>query len=518
MAKRHGTLLFTLAPAAAATAPGTLISNLRQHREVPMRKKHFARSLLGSFAIVAGLLFPMEADAQERVDFRFIGDNLLGRPSLTIGSLTVTGSDVVTYLENLGLGIGTAGSFFAAIQPGETVSLSFASPASNVTIDLCNGNSLPVLLTLRDASGASLGQATAQMNSGEVCLDISAEFNAAPVSRVDITIDTENVPPEANCPVCFFSLAVVTFEDGDSDNDGVSDDLDNCPNVANPDQADADGDGVGDACEADRDGDGVSDDDDNCPLVPNDDQLDTDGDGLGDACDQANDGDGDGVDDDVDNCPLDPNPGQEDADGDGVGDACDPDRDGDGVDDTADNCPFQPNADQLDTDGDGAGDACDADDDNDNVDDAGDNCPDIANSNQADNDGDSAGDACDADDDNDTVADAGDNCPLDPNADQADADGDGTGDLCDADLDGDGVPDSADQCVPTASGQVVNGEGCAIAQICPCNNNWRNHVAYVACVARTANDFREDGLISLRELARIVLQAGRSRCGARSGN
>ena len=70
MAKRHGTLLFTLAPAAAATAPGTLISNLRQHREVPMRKKHFARSLLGSFAIVAGLLFPMEADAQERVDFR----------------------------------------------------------------------------------------------------------------------------------------------------------------------------------------------------------------------------------------------------------------------------------------------------------------------------------------------------------------------------------------------------------------------------------------------------------------
>ena len=25
---------------------------------------------------------------------------------------------------------------------------------------------------------------------------------------------------------------------------------------------------------------------------------------------------------------------------------------------------------------------------------------------------------------------------------------------------------------------------------------WRNHVAYVACVARTGNDFREDGLIS----------------------
>ena len=69
-----------------------------------MRKKQFARSLLGSFAIAAGLLFPMEADAQERVDFRFIGTDLLGRPSLTIGSLTVTGSDVVTFRGRLGPG------------------------------------------------------------------------------------------------------------------------------------------------------------------------------------------------------------------------------------------------------------------------------------------------------------------------------------------------------------------------------------------------------------------------------
>ncbi len=35
----------------------------------------------------------------------------------------------------------------------------------------------------------------------------------------------------------------------DSDGDGVSDDVDNCPNTYNPDQADSDGDGIGDACE-----------------------------------------------------------------------------------------------------------------------------------------------------------------------------------------------------------------------------------------------------------------------------
>jgi cysteine-rich repeat protein len=46
---------------------------------------------------------------------------------------------------------------------------------------------------------------------------------------------------------------------GDGDGDGVPDATDNCPQVANPDQADADGDGAGDACDLDADGDGLVD-------------------------------------------------------------------------------------------------------------------------------------------------------------------------------------------------------------------------------------------------------------------
>ncbi len=78
----------------------------------------------------------------------------------------------------------------------------------------------------------------------------------------------------------------------DSDNDGVPDSSDNCPNNFNPNQSDSDGDGIGDACDTveptDSDGDGRPDSSDNCPFVSNPSQSDSDGDGIGDACDTVN--------------------------------------------------------------------------------------------------------------------------------------------------------------------------------------------------------------------------------------
>jgi hypothetical protein len=101
-----------------------------------------------------------------------------------------------------------------------------------------------------------------------------------------ICFDENFIEVECDDYRCVFSEPENSCIFLDEDEDGVHDQLDNCPLVSNSDQADSDGNGIGDACQ-DVDGDGFLDlDDDNCPFIPNPGQTDSDGDGIGDACEE----------------------------------------------------------------------------------------------------------------------------------------------------------------------------------------------------------------------------------------
>lgn len=153
--------------------------------------------------------------------------------------------------------------------------------------------------------------------------------------------------------------------------------------------------------------------------------------------------------------------------------------------------------------------------DDDGVANADDNCVNVTNQDQSNHDDDSLGDACDTDDDNDGLMDGGDNCPLTANEDQSDTDRDGIGNACDADDDNDGLNDGLDQCLETQLDAIVDENGCSIEDTCPCDNEWKNHGAFVRCNAYTSGSFVEDGLITEEEKGETMSLAGQSACGSR---
>ncbi|PTL78692.1 OmpA family protein [Vitiosangium sp. GDMCC 1.1324] len=207
--------------------------------------------------------------------------------------------------------------------------------------------------------------------------------------------------------------------DPDNDQDGLIDTADKCPNAAGPIQ------NMG-CPRTDKDGDGVEDSLDKCPDEPEDKDGFQDEDGCPDL-----DNDADGIPDGLDRCPLKAGP-LENA-------GCpDDDKDGDGVVDRQDLCPDQPGIKEMR--------GCpDPDKDNDGLPDRLDMCPEQAGPK------DTRG-CPDEDKDGDGLVDRLDVCP-----DQA-----GPKEMrgCpDPDRDNDGIPDRVDVC-PDEPG-VKDERGCA---------------------------------------------------------
>lgn len=231
----------------------------------------------------------------------------------------------------------------------------------------------------------------------------------------------------------------------DTDNDGISETIDLCPNTPSGEAVDSNGCGES---QKDDDNDGVFNNFDNCPNTPNGESVDSDG-----CAESQKDDDNDGVFNNVDICPN--TPITETADVLGCG-SSQQDIDGDGVINTEDLCNTTPTGEPVNADG------CaesELDDDNDGISNADDLCPNTPNNDTVDAQG--CGET-QKDDDNDGVSNADDICPNTPSSETADSQGCGPSQQ---DIDNDGVPNSEDSCPNTPQGESVNEFGCSQTQL-----------------------------------------------------
>jgi fibronectin type 3 domain-containing protein len=397
--------------------------------------------------------------------------------SADYGVVTVTGNDEDVFITPVSVGATNISATISDSVSGASKTVSF-----NITVGQAAQNiSFSVAQLSKSDDSADFSVALSQLGLGSGALSfVSSNSSVATVAKNGVLVDvhildvgeatiTANKLGDSNYSPGSASFVLNVF-DGDSDGDGIGDDVDNCVAVQNADQSNLDGDTLGDACDPDDDGDFVIDTGDCAPIdvqrwLNRNGFSDVDADGIGaglsiSVCS------GQVVpapftETSGDNCPTDSNPDQANYDGDSEGDVCDLNDDNDAVNDaldcaSLDEAKWQLLSGYLDVDFDDigygmidqvcSGEMIPAD----YAQSTGDNCQFDSNPNQENADSDPYGDACDPDDDNDNVLDGDDNCIVTANPDQADSDMNGVGDVCE--------PEGANElCIPikTKVGTVV---------------------------------------------------------------
>ena len=194
--------------------------------------------------------------------------------------------------------------------------LSLTQPGCTVVNDCTTAGDIPPVCD--PANPATLDPTTKQCDGDQNGIGDACQVLSSNCTAIDSDFDLKSDYDPSALPI--------TGGGVDFDHDTIPDFRDNCPTIANTNQADANGNGIGDACEVLNNGNPVDPDHDgvvtfnpvtlerdNCPNTYNPGQEDNDHDGVGNACALAA---------ALDNCPTQINTNQEDDDGDGVGNVC----------------------------------------------------------------------------------------------------------------------------------------------------------------------------------------------------
>ncbi|MGJ8735874.1 thrombospondin type 3 repeat-containing protein, partial [Zobellia laminariae] len=230
----------------------------------------------------------------------------------------------------------------------------------------------------------------------------------------------------------------------DDDNDGVTNNNDNCANTPIGETVDTNG---CSSSQSDDDNDGITDNSDNCPNTPTGETVNANG------CSESQlDDDNDGVTNNLDNCAN--TPANTTVDANGCPIVVNNDADDDGVTDDNDQCPNTPTGETVNANG------CSQsqlDDDNDGVTNDLDNCANTPANTAVDANGCRIVVNNDADDDG--VTDDNDQCPNTPTDETVNANGCSESQLDD---DNDGVTNNLDNCANTPANTTVDANGCPV--------------------------------------------------------